>query len=247
MHLATLVHDDAVDHSVLRRGMPTVNSVWGHQVAIIMGDYLYSRSVMEMARLQRVDLIEVLAKAANAMTIGEMRQLAMHDSLDFSEDDYYRLISAKTASLMSAACELGAMVGDVAYRKALRSYGYALGMAFQIVDDILDYTGTEGVTGKPTGHDLREHKVTLPLIVALPKFDRSERLAVSALFADPKPDDELILRVVEATEHRGGIAFARARAREYAEEATSAIADLPESASVAALAEAVTYTVERRK
>ncbi len=247
VHLATLVHDDAVDHSVLRRGMPTVNSIWGHQVAIIMGDYLYSRSVMEMARLQRVDVIEVLAKAANAMTIGEMRQLAMHDSLDFSEDDYYRLISAKTASLMSAACELGAMVGDTAHRKALRNYGYALGMAFQIVDDILDYTGTEGVTGKPTGHDLREHKVTLPLIVALPKFDRSERLAVNALFADPKPDDELILRVVEATEHRGGIAFARARAREYAEEAMSAIAELPESASAAALAEAVTYTVERRK
>ncbi len=247
VHLATLVHDDAVDHSVLRRGMPTVNSIWGHQVAIIMGDYLYSRSVMEMARLQRVDLIEVLAKAANAMTIGEMRQLAMHDSLDFSEDDYYRLISAKTASLMSAACELGAMVGDSTYRKPLKTYGYALGMAFQVVDDILDYTGTEGATGKPTGHDLREHKVTLPLIVALPKFDRSERLAVNALFADPKPDDELILRVVEATEHRGGIAFARARAREFAEEALSAIADLPDSASATALAEAVTYTVERRQ
>ncbi len=247
VHLATLVHDDAVDHSVLRRGMPTVNSVWGHQVAIIMGDYLYSRSVMEMARLQRVDLIEVLAEAANAMTIGEMRQLAMHDSLEFSEDDYYRLISAKTASLMSAACELGAMVGDSSYRKALKSYGYALGMAFQVVDDILDYTGAEGVTGKPSGHDLREHKVTLPLIVALSKFDRSERLAVNALFADPKPDDELILPVVEATERRGGIAYARARARAYAEEAQSAIADFPDSASATALAEAITYTVGRRQ
>ncbi len=247
VHLATLVHDDAVDHSVLRRGMPTVNSVWGHQVAIIMGDYLYSRSVLEMARLERVDVIEVLAEAANAMTIGEMRQLAMHDSLEFTEDDYYRLISAKTASLMSAACELGSMVGDPVHRDRLKAYGYALGMAFQVVDDILDYTGTEGVTGKPTGHDLREHKVTLPLIAALPKFDRRQRLAVNALFGDPEPDPECILQVVEATEAMGGIDYARAKAREFADKALAAIVDLPRSPSAAALADAVTYTIERKQ
>jgi octaprenyl-diphosphate synthase len=247
VHLATLVHDDAVDHSVLRRGMPTINSVWGHQVAIIMGDYLYSRSIMEMAQLQRVDVIGVLAEAANTMTIGEMRQLAMHDSLDFTEDDYYRLISAKTASLMSAACELGALVGEPEYRDRLKAYGYALGMAFQVVDDILDYTATEDATGKPSGHDLREHKVTLPLIAALREFGREERLAVNALFADPEPDDELILRVVKATTARGGIKVARAKAREFAEQALSAIAGVPESPSATALAEAVTYVIERRQ
>lgn len=247
VHLATLVHDDAVDHSALRRGMPTVNSVWGYQTAIIMGDYLYSRSVMEMARLQRVDVIAVLAEAANTMTIGEMRQLAMHDSLSFTEDDYYRLISAKTASLMSAACELGAMVGDPTYREKLKSYGYALGMAFQVADDILDYTGTEGVTGKPSGHDLREHKVTLPLIVALREFDPEQRLAVNALFADPQPDDDLILRVVEATEACGGISYARAKARELADRALTAIEGLPEGPAASALAGAVNYTVERHQ
>jgi octaprenyl-diphosphate synthase len=247
VHLATLVHDDAVDHSVLRRGMPTVNSVWGHQVAIIMGDYLYSRSVMEMTRLGRVDLIKVLAEAANAMTIGEMRQLAMHDALDFTEDDYYRLISAKTASLMSAACELGALVGDSSQREPLKAYGFALGMAFQIADDILDYTGNEDVTGKPTGQDLREHKVTLPLIAALPEFDREQRLAVNALFADPEPQEDLIIRVVEAAQARGGIAFARAKARQYADEAIAALAELPESPATVALAEAVNYSIERRK
>ena len=247
VHLATLVHDDAVDHSALRRGMPTVNSVWGHQVAIIMGDFLYSRSVLEMTRLKRVDVIEVLARAANSMTIGEMRQLAMHDSLAFAEDDYYRLISAKTAALMSAACELGAMVGDPGCRDYLKNYGYALGMAFQIADDILDYTGSEDITGKPSGHDLREHKVTLPLISALPNFDREERLAVNALFADPEPDDRLILRVVKATEARGGIDYARARARAFADEALTVLDDLPGSPATTALAEAVTYAVERRK
>ncbi len=181
------------------------------------------------------------------MTIGEMRQLAMHDSLEFTEDDYYRLISAKTASLMSAACELGSMVGDPTFRDRLKDYGYALGMAFQVVDDILDYTGTEGVTGKPTGHDLREHKVTLPLIAALPKFDRTQRLAVNALFGDPEPDPQCILRVVEATQAMGGVEYARAKARQFADEALSAIVDLPRSPSTAALADAVTYTVERKQ
>jgi len=247
VHLATLVHDDAVDHSVLRRGMPTVNSVWGHQVAIIMGDYLYSRSVMEMAKLQRVDLIGVLAEAANAMTIGEMRQLAMHDTLEFTEDDYYRLISAKTASLMSAACELGSMVGDPAWRERLKTYGFALGMAFQVVDDILDYVGAEDVTGKQSGHDLREHKVTLPLIVALRNFDEDQRLAANALFADPEPDDEAILRVVEATTAAGGVDYARARAQAFADEALAALEGLPESPAAAALAEAVNYTIERQQ
>lgn len=247
VHLATLVHDDAVDHSVLRRGMPTVNSIWSHQVAIIMGDFLYSRSVMELARLERVDLIRVLAKAANAMTIGEMRQLAMHDSLGFTEDDYYLLIQAKTASLMSAACELGAMVGDPKFREPLKRYGHALGMAFQVVDDILDYTGAESVTGKPTGQDLREHKVTLPLIVSIPRFDHGQRLALNALFADPEPDDELIFRVVDATRACGGIDYAMAKARTFGEEAHSAISQLPESPSATALSEAVTYVIERRK
>ncbi len=247
VHLATLVHDDAVDHSALRRGMPTVNSVWGHQVAIIMGDYLYSRSVMEMTRLGRVDLIRVLADAANTMTVGEMRQLVMHDGLNFGEDDYYRLISAKTASLISAACELGSMVGDPAHRENLKAYGYALGMAFQIVDDILDYTGTEEVTGKPSGHDLREHKVTLPLIAALRHFDHEQRLAANALFADPEPDEESIVRVVEATRACGGIEYARAKAREFADRARSAIANLPPSPAATALSEAVTYVVERHQ
>ena len=247
VHLATLVHDDAVDHSVLRRGMPTVNSIWGHQVAIIMGDYLYSRSVMEMSRLDRVDLIKVLAAAANDMTIGEMRQLSMHDSLDFGEDDYDRLISAKTAALMSAACELGSMVGEPAYRRTLRSYGYALGMAFQIVDDILDYTEAEDVTGKPTGHDLREHKVTLPLIAALPHFDREERLALNAVFADPEPEPQAILEVIKAVHDDGGIEYARSRARAFAHAALRAIEEVPESESGQALRDAVTYVTERRQ
>lgn len=247
VHLATLVHDDAVDHSVLRRGMPTVNSIWGHQVAIIMGDYLYSRSVLEMARLERVDLIHVLARAANTMTVGEMHQLSLYEGLDFTEEEYYRLIGAKTASLMSAACELGAMVGDVAYREPLRRYGYSLGMAFQIADDILDYVEEEEVTGKPSGHDLREHKVTLPLIAALPNFTGEERLLVNDLFGDPEPGDEKILPVIRAVEKANGIEYARSRARHFAERAREAIEGIEVGSVRDALFEAVDYVIDRRQ
>src|SRR5688572_4969697 len=187
VHLATLVHDDAVDHSVLRRGMPTVNALWNHQTAIIMGDYLYSRSVTELARLGRVDLIEVLARAANEMSVGEMRQLLSCDALQFSEEDYGRLIASKTASLMSASCEMGAVAGEPAYRAQLAAYGHALGMAFQIADDLLDYTETADVTGKPAGQDLREHKVTLPLIAALLEMGGAATAEIEGFFEDPEP------------------------------------------------------------
>ncbi|MWO29253.1 hypothetical protein GQN02_24265, partial [Escherichia coli] len=130
----------------------------------------------------RLDSIAVLAAAANAMTVGEMRQLSAHDALDFSEADYYRLIDAKTASLMAAACELGALSGSPAHREAVRRFGWELGRGFQIADDLLDYTADSAVTGKPSGLDLREHKVTLPLIAVLPRLGATERAEVDALF-----------------------------------------------------------------
>jgi octaprenyl-diphosphate synthase len=247
VHLATLVHDDAVDHSVLRRGMPTVNALWSHQVAIIMGDYLYTRSLMEITRLGRLDCIQVLANAANDMTVGEMRQLSSHDALDFDEADYYRLIDAKTASLMAAACELGALSGSPAYRAQVRTFGRELGLAFQIADDLLDYTADSAVTGKPTGLDLREHKVTLPLIAVLPLLTPEERARVDALFADPEPDDEMIAGVVEVVRARGGLEYAREAAMECAQRAADALEGLPEGPALDALRDSIVYAVERRR
>src|SRR5690606_35890627 len=223
VHLATLVHDDAVDHSVLRRGMPTVSALWNHQSAIIMGDYLYSRSIMELAEFGDVEPIRVLSRAANEMSVGEMRQLASCDALGYTEAEYYRLIACKTASLMSAACELGALVGDDRYREPLARFGHALGMAFQIVDDLLDYTETEAVTGKPSGHDLREHKVTLPLIAALAEMDGAARREVEEFFAVPEPTDDGIVRVIELVERHGGLEYARRRAVEYGTEAVEVL------------------------
>jgi len=247
VHLATLVHDDAVDHSALRRGLPTVNALWTHQVAIIMGDYLYSRGVSELARVGNLDALAVLANAANEMSIGEMRQLTSYDALDFSEDDYYRLIAAKTASLMGAACEMGAIVGVTTYRDALARYGHNLGMAFQIADDLLDYESTEAVTGKPTGHDLRERKVTLPLIGALKRTTPAEERAIRTFFTLADPQDDDISRVIAIVAEREGLMYARERAHRYAELANSALDEVVESPATAALRDAIAYAVDRRR
>lgn len=247
IHLATLVHDDAVDHSVLRRGMPTVNALWSHQVAIIMGDFLYSRSVSELARLGDIEPVRILAAASNAMSVGELRQLASCDALDFTERDYELLIESKTASLISAACELGALAGDPVYRVPLRRYGREMGMAFQIADDLLDYTADEAVTGKPSGIDLREHKVTLPLIATLPRLSPEERAVVDGLFDNPEPGDADIAPVVELVRKHGGLDYAREQALAYARRAAEALEGLPDGPALQALRDSIVYAVERRR
>lgn len=246
IHLATLVHDDSVDHSVLRRGMPTVNSLFSHQVSVIMGDYLYSRAVIELVRLDDLEPLRVLSRVTNEMTVGEMRQLLAHEPLEFSEESYDLLIQAKTASLLSGACEVGALLAAPAERAALRRYGEALGMAFQIVDDLLDYVGDPTITGKPAGSDLREHKVTLPLIAALPRMDRAGRRQVEALMDTAEPDDGQIAEIVGAVAEAGGLDYARERALRLAEQADGELDALPPSPARDALRAAITYVVDRR-
>lgn len=247
VHLATLVHDDSVDHSVLRRGMPTVNALWNHQTAVIMGDYLYSRAIMELTLFGRVELLEVLAHAANEMSIGEMRQLVAADQIRYTEADYERLIDCKTASLMSAACEIGAAAGEPGWRAPLARYGFELGRAFQIADDMIDYTESEAVTGKPSGHDLREHKMTLPLIHALGAMDGRARLEVEEFFADPDPTDDGIARVVGLVREHDGLDYARARAQHFGARALDALQPLPDEPATASLRDAVAYVIGRRR
>jgi octaprenyl-diphosphate synthase len=201
--------------------------------------------VTELATLGRVDLIEVLARAANEMSIGEMRQLVSCDALAFSEADYERLIASKTASLMSAACEMGAVAGDARYRKPLARYGHAVGMAFQIADDLLDYTESASVTGKPSGQDLREHKMTLPLIAALREMQVRDRTDVETFFADPDPRDEDIAHVIALVDAHGGLQYARQQAAVFGEEASAALIELPATEVTEALRQAISYVIER--
>jgi octaprenyl-diphosphate synthase len=247
IHLATLVHDDAVDHSVLRRGMPTINALFSHQVSVIMGDFLYSRAVVELVRLGDLRALAILARVTNEMTIGEMRQLLAHDPLAFSEEEYDLLIKAKTASLISGACEVGALGAPESMRRIMARFGEKLGMAFQIVDDLLDYTADETLTGKPSGLDLREHKVTLPLIYALPRFSAAERRALGALLQNPAPGDDEIAAVVAAVAQHRGLDQARDRAQRLAMAAEEDLALLPESAARETLRASLTYVLERRR
>ena len=246
LHLATLVHDDAVDHSALRRGMPTVNSVFSHQISVIMGDYLYSRALATLVTEGDMEPVRILTEVSTQMSMGEMRQLAALDRLSFGEDEYFALNRGKTASLLSGACEIGALCGALRYRAVLAQYGELLGMAFQVADDLLDYTEVTAVIGKPSGLDLRERKVTLPLIAALRTMRTAARARVERLFAQEEPDDASIAEVVAIVAEHGGIEYARRRGELFADEAEETLQGLPDSAARNALSDAITYVMERR-
>ena len=245
IHLATLVHDDAIDHSILRRGMPTLNALFSHQISVIMGDFLYSTALTRLVALGNLGALEALTRASTEMTIGELRQLAVTTPLEFSEVDYLALIRAKTASLMSAACEIGSLAGAAAHREPLARFGEALGMAFQITDDLIDYTEAAATVGKPTGLDLKEHKVTLPLIAALRVMPQSARSRVDSLFASEAPGDEVIGDVIGIVAENGGLEYARATGARFAAEAEKALEALPRTVARSALIDSISYVMER--
>ena len=246
IHLATLVHDDAVDHSALRRGMPTINAIFSHEVSVIFGDFLYSRALLELVERGDLEPLRVFTRASNQLTLGEIRQLAAVDRLGFSEQDYDKLIKHKTAVLFRAACEVGSLSGAPRHREALARFGERLGMAFQVADDLIDYTEQQETSGKPGGQDLKEHKVTLPLIAALRRVAPAARARVEALFAAPEPADALVEEVMGIVAEAGGLEYARARGEEFAHQAEEALATLPESPARAALADAIAYVMNRR-
>jgi octaprenyl-diphosphate synthase len=246
MHLATLVHDDSVDHSVLRRGLPTVNSLFSHEISVIMGDLLYSRALGQLVRLGDIEILRILTDVTSELAIGEMRQLAAIERLGFTDEAYFKMIRAKTASLLAAACETGAMCGASRFSSAMARYGDRLGMAFQIADDLLDYTENESVTGKPCGLDLKEHKVTLPLIAALPRLSPAGRREIDTLFSTEQPSDAQVAKVVAVVAEAGGIDAARKRGEQFMREAEEALGGMPDSPARASLMDAIAYVLERR-
>lgn len=245
IHLATLVHDDAVDHSALRRGMPTVNALFSHQISVIMGDFLYSTALTHLVALGDLEALQALTRASTEMTLGEMRQLAVTDPLRFNEREYYDLIRSKTASLMRTACELGALSGAHRHVKALGAFGENLGMAFQITDDLLDYREVKETTGKPSGLDLREHKVTLPLIHALREMSPASRKEVERLFGNETVSEDDIASVVRIVADSGGFDYARERGEEFAGRAHDALSDLPDTVARRSLSASISYVMER--
>jgi octaprenyl-diphosphate synthase len=245
IHLATLVHDDAVDHSALRRGMPTVNALFSHQISVIMGDFLYSTALTHLVGLGDLAALQALTRASTEMTLGEMRQLAVTEPLQFTEGEYYDLIRSKTASLMRTACELGALAGARSHAAVLGDFGENLGMAFQITDDLLDYREVKETTGKPSGLDLREHKVTLPLIHALREMSQASRKEVERLFESEAVTDDDIAAVVQIVADSGGFEYARQRGEEFAARAHNALSALPDTVARRSLSASISYVMER--
>jgi len=237
IHSATLIHDDIIDEAKTRRGRPSVNSVWGNSLTVLFGDYLYAKA-MEMAlRAESLDVMQKLAEVTLRMTEGEMLQTRYAGRIDLGEDEYHDLIERKTAELFAACCELAGIIAaaDDGRRAALRRYGLNLGLAFQVVDDLLDFVGDAKTLGKPAASDLREGKVTLPLIELLRDgTSRARELAV-AIMESGEADTPEIAELASLLEESGAIDRAHRRARDYASRATLAIDVFPDSPAKVAL------------
>jgi len=245
IHTATLLHDDVVDESSLRRGRQTANALFGNAASVLVGDFLYSRAFQMMVSLDRMRILDVLADATNVIAEGEVLQLLnMHDP-DTSVDDYLRVIRFKTAKLFEASARLGAVIADAPreVEDACADYGRALGTAFQLVDDLLDYEGSTAALGKNVGDDLREGKPTLPLLFAMSHSNSDERdlirHAIEHGEIDRLPD---IIAIVRRT---GAIEATRHAARQESEAAMRAISVLPASGAKDFLLELAARSVER--
>jgi len=247
MHNATLLHDDVVDESDLRRGRPAARKIWGNAASVLVGDFLLGQAFMMMVETGDIDALGVLARAAAIIAEGEVFQLAKARDFDATAEDYAQVIRAKTATLFEAACEVGAMAGgaDAAGRAALRHYGRELGLAFQLVDDVLDYRGESGTLGKNTGDDLREGKMTLPVILALAEANPAEREIITASLGKADTPDGVLAQVVAIFNRHGTLTRTIELAQEHATQARAALASLPDSHMQELLGDVADFTVSR--
>jgi octaprenyl-diphosphate synthase len=247
IHAATLVHDDVIDIAKTRRGRPSSNAIWGNHTCVLAGDWLYMQAFQIALRERNFRVLELLISLTQLMVEGELLQLDRIGKIDVSEADYMELVDRKTASLFSATSRLGAMVGgaDEVTEARLGEFAWNLGIAFQLVDDVLDFTSREQVLGKPVGSDLREGKVTLALIYALAEATAEERELVATVLRDGSYDRVGFAQILDLIERRQGIERARERAQQFTEKARSIIAEFPESPYQRALC-AVTELVTDR-
>jgi octaprenyl-diphosphate synthase len=231
MHNATLLHDDVVDDSEMRRGRPAARMIWGNPASVLVGDFLLGQAFMMMVEARDLDALGTLARAATIIAEGEVFQLAKARDLKTTAGEYEQVIRAKTATLFEAAAEVGAIAGgaDDAGRKALRDYGLELGLAFQLVDDVLDYRGERGALGKNTGDDLREGKMTLPVILALTNANPAERDIIAATLGNPEASDTAVAQIVSIFNRHGTLDRTIEKARQHVQRACAALEYLPAS------------------
>jgi octaprenyl-diphosphate synthase len=245
IHTATLLHDDVVDESALRRGRATANAIFGNAASVLVGDFLYSRAFQMMVSVNRMRVLEVLADATNVIAEGEVLQLMnMHDP-DLAVEDYLRVIRFKTAKLFEASARLGAVLGGApsALEEACADYGRSLGTAFQLVDDLLDYEGQTDELGKNVGDDLREGKPTLPLLLAMERGDGDDRALIRRAIEHGEIDK--LPRILTVVRRTGALEATRRAAEQEADKARTLLAALPSSRARDALLELCVRSVHR--
>lgn len=247
IHTATLLHDDVVDESDRRRGRPTANLLWDNKSSVLVGDYLFARSFQLMTETGSLRVLDILANASAVIAEGEVLQLSAARDLSTDETVYLKIIRGKTAALFSAATEVGGVIAGAPEDqvKALFTYGDALGMAFQIIDDLLDYGGTSTEIGKNVGDDFRERKLTLPVIKAIARADTDERAFWNRVIAKGKQDDGDLEHAIELLHRHGALADTLADARAWAAKARTSLDVLPASDLRDMLADLSDFVVSR--
>ena len=247
IHTATLVHDDVIDAAEIRRGSPSTNQKWGNQVSVLAGDWLYMQAFSLAVRERNFYILDLLIDLTQMMVEGELIQAEMIGRIDVTEQQHQDLIHRKTACLFSVCARLGAILAGKGeeVEQRLRTYGWNLGMAFQLIDDVLDFEASETVLGKPVGNDLKEGKVTLPLILALRSCTAAERQAIETVVREAGYATAPAARVLEIVTKYGAIDEARRHAMDYCEAAVNSLDALPDTPYKRALASAADWIVNR--
>lgn len=247
LHAATLLHDDLVDEATLRRGKPVANSIWGNAATVLVGDFLLARSLAIAAETKQPDVIKVVSGITENMSQGEIHQLMRKGSLDLTEAEYMEIIKRKTAVLFQGTCRSGALIADVSLTKetALSDYGFNLGIAFQMVDDLLDYTLDTATLGKEVGADLKEGKMTLPVIYSLKSADEKNRTRMENIIKNKNfsvNDFETLIKMIDKY---GGQLYTQNLATEYVKNAKEALAVFQNSKTKEVLLMIADYTLSR--
>ena len=247
LHTATLIHDDVVDNADKRRGMWSINALFKNKIAVLMGDYLLSRGLMISVDGKDYDFLGVTTDAVKRMSEGELLQIQKTRKLDIDEETYFKVISDKTASLLETCCTIGAMstTDNKDYIEAMKNYGHSLGMAFQIRDDILDYEGSSSLIGKPVGGDIKEKKITLPLIYSLNNVSSSEAVRIRKVLKNGN-DKIKVKEVMQFVKENKGVDYALTIAEKYSNQAINSLNVFPDSDTKSSMKELIDFVTKRK-
>ena len=249
LHVATLIHDDVVDEANMRRGMPSINSMWKNKLSVLMGDFLLSKALINMIRLKDFEALERISKTAEQLSAGEILQIEKSITKSMNEEVYFDMIGQKTASLIATSCELGAITTSKNKEdiKSTFDFGYNLGIAFQIKDDLFDIIGSEKETGKDGNNDVKKNMITLPIIHAEANMSIGKRRQLKKLLNKKKKTKNILNDILDLVKDAGGIDYANQKMSEYSKVAMDAISDYPESSVKDSLLKIVSFNISRVK